>query len=48
MDNWDDDGATASTIHVPERNDMEPTGLLDADGRMLYREREPFGFKVRV
>lgn len=45
---WDDDTpATASTAHVEERDQFEDTGLLDADGNRLYRERDPIGFKVR-
>lgn len=44
---YDDDGKTADTIHVPEREDYEDTGLLDADGNRLYRARDPIGFKVR-
>lgn len=43
----DDTPVTANTAHVPERPDMEDTGLLDGEGRKLYREREPFGFKPR-
>lgn len=45
---WDDDTpATANTAHVEERPRMEDTGLLDAEGNRLYRERDPIGFKVR-
>jgi hypothetical protein len=47
VDGWDDTPVTANTAHVPERPDMEDTGLLDSEGRRLYREREPFGFKPR-
>lgn len=42
----DDEGKTADTIHVRERDDMEDTGLLDADGNRLYRVRDPIGFKA--
>lgn len=45
---WSDgDGTTADTAHVSERPDFEDTGLFDADGNKLYRERDPIGFKVR-
>lgn len=45
---WDDDAPeTARTAHIEERPDMQDTGLLDGEGRKLYREREPFGFKPR-
>lgn len=45
---WDDLApVTASSVYVPDQPDMEDTGLLDAEGRRLYREREPIGFKIR-
>lgn len=34
----------APTVFVPE---PAPTGLLDAEGRPLYREPEPMGFLAR-
>lgn len=43
----DDESVTANTAHVEDRPQMEDTGLVDAEGRKLYREREPFGFRPR-
>lgn len=42
------DGAppsTANTVPVVDRDDF--TGLYNAQGEPLYRNKEPFGFRVR-
>lgn len=44
----DPDNGLSVTSHevILQDDDPRPTGLLDADGRQLYRvrHREPFGF----
>lgn len=40
-----EDGETARSVHVEERSTW--TGLYDADGNPIHREKEPFGFRVR-
>lgn len=47
---WDDDAEaeifSPDSVTVHEEA-LEPTGLLGAQGRELFRSREPMGFRVR-
>lgn len=40
---WDEPNTKPVTVHEPDG--PEPTGLCDATDRLLYRQREPMGFR---
>lgn len=43
----DEPSVSATVLHEQDDNGPQFTGLYNADGEPLYREREPIGFRRR-